>query len=214
MQMKDIPVFTTDYGVASLILAEIPYKQTAYIHIRSSLPGETEKLIDECVGFCKACGAEQVFATASEPPENLPLHHIIYEMRGQYTPGEQGCLWPVTEESLSLWQETANHRLAGVDGSATITASYARDLLHGGGAYFVHEEQKLLGIGLIQQQTLHLIAATVPGAGEKVLRTLLSLCPREPIRLEVASTNLPALRLYERQGFLKTGEIARWYRAL
>ena len=35
--MKDFPVFTTQYGVASLIMKEIPYQKTAYVIIRDSL---------------------------------------------------------------------------------------------------------------------------------------------------------------------------------
>ena len=41
--MKDFPVFSTSYGVASLILKEIPYRQEAYIHIQSTL--EPEQLL-------------------------------------------------------------------------------------------------------------------------------------------------------------------------
>ena len=42
--MKDFPVFTTEYGVASLILKEIPYQGTAYITLQDSL--EPEKLLE------------------------------------------------------------------------------------------------------------------------------------------------------------------------
>ena len=56
--MRDIPVFTTEYGVASLVLREIPYRQEAYISIQSSL--QPEELLAECVSFCRACGAEKV----------------------------------------------------------------------------------------------------------------------------------------------------------
>ena len=32
-RMKDIPAFTTENGIASLILREIPYREEAYIRI-------------------------------------------------------------------------------------------------------------------------------------------------------------------------------------
>jgi hypothetical protein len=35
--MRDIPMFTTEYGVASLVLKEIPYQAAAYITIQDSL---------------------------------------------------------------------------------------------------------------------------------------------------------------------------------
>ena len=34
--MKDFPVFTTENGVASLVLKEIPYRREAYITLRDS----------------------------------------------------------------------------------------------------------------------------------------------------------------------------------
>ena len=43
--MKDIPVFTTENGAASLILREIPYQQSAYIILRDTR--EPEKLTAE-----------------------------------------------------------------------------------------------------------------------------------------------------------------------
>ena len=49
------------------------------------------------------------------------------------------------------------------------------------------------------------------GAGERVMHTMMSLAEGEPIRLEVASTNRRAIRLYERLGFVTVGEKSRWY---
>ena len=34
--MKDFPMFTTEYGIASLVLKEIPYKKEAYIMLRAT----------------------------------------------------------------------------------------------------------------------------------------------------------------------------------
>ena len=48
--------------------------------------------------------------------------------------------------------------------------------------------------------------------GERVMRTLFSMMPGEPLTLQVASTNHRAIRLYERLGFIKTKEVSRWYR--
>ena len=54
--MKDIDLFTTEYGIASLILKEIPYKGEAYIRLRETQ--QPELLLQECVRFCRRCGAE------------------------------------------------------------------------------------------------------------------------------------------------------------
>ena len=45
--MKDFPMFTTENGVASLVLREIPTRGDAYITVLSS--EEPEKLLEECM---------------------------------------------------------------------------------------------------------------------------------------------------------------------
>ena len=50
--MRDLPMFTTEFGVASLILKEIPYREEAYILVQSTQ--EPEKLLRECIDFCRA----------------------------------------------------------------------------------------------------------------------------------------------------------------
>ena len=59
--MKNIPMFTTENGVASLILQEIPYRREAYVHIRST--AAPEAFFRECVDFCKMAGAEKIYLT-------------------------------------------------------------------------------------------------------------------------------------------------------
>ena len=49
--MRDFPVFTTENGVSSITLKEVPYKGVAYIKIQSSL--QPESFLQECVDFCK-----------------------------------------------------------------------------------------------------------------------------------------------------------------
>ena len=79
--MRDFPVFTTQYGVASLVLKEVPYKQEAYIVIQAS--EQPEEHLAECVSFCRMVGAEKVFARGHEVVEKYPLYNMIYEMRGE-----------------------------------------------------------------------------------------------------------------------------------
>ena len=77
--MRDIPVFDTQYGVASLVLKEIPYQQTAYITIQSSC--EPEMLLQECVGFCRACGGARIYATGDPVLEKYPMHTAMWQMQ-------------------------------------------------------------------------------------------------------------------------------------
>jgi hypothetical protein len=51
--MRDFPFFTSDIGVASLVLREIPYKKEAYISVRDVQPGMLPDLLAECISFCK-----------------------------------------------------------------------------------------------------------------------------------------------------------------
>ena len=210
--MRDLPMFTTEFGVASLILKEIPYREEAYILVQSTQ--EPEKLLRECIDFCRACGAERIYARGHEILERYPLHSIVYEMRGtaRVDEAKTESLWPVTEETVSRWRELMNRRMRGVDNAATLEKKGEREILDKGGAYFVHRNGQLLGGGWLAGQELLLVASLIPGAGERVCHTLLSLIPDEEVRLEVVSTNTRAIRLYERLGFLKTGECRKWYR--
>ena len=210
--MRDLPMFTTEFGVASLILKEIPYREEAYILVQSTQ--EPEKLLRECIDFCRACGAEKIYARGHEILERYPLHSIVYEMRGtaRVDEAKTESLWPVTEETVSRWRELMNRRMRGVDNAATLEKKGEREILDKGGAYFVHRNGQLLGGGWLAGQELLLVASLIPGAGERVCNTLFSLIPDEEVRLEVVSTNTRAIRLYERLGFLKTGECRKWHR--
>ena len=210
--MRDIPMFTTEYGVASLVLREIPYRQEAYITMQSTQ--QPRQLLEECVGFCRACGAEKIYATGHESLESAPLHTYVIKMRtlAQVEESKVANLWPVTEETVSKWRQFMNERLKDVDNAATLESRDEKDILARGGAYFVHDNGRLLGGGWLENGKLLLVASAVPGAGERVMHTLMSLQPDQPLELEVASTNLRAIRLYEKLGFLKTEELRRWYK--
>ena len=210
--MKDFPVFTTEYGVASLFLKEIPYKEKAYIVIQSS--EQPEELLKECISFCRICGAEEVFASGHEYLEQYPLHTIIYEMQGQVQvdEGKVEHLWPVTKETVGQWREICNRRMHDIDNSATLEAWDEQEILETGDAYFVHHSGELLGIGWVRDGELLELASVVPGAGERIVHTMMSLIPEQVLKLQVVSTNTRAISLYERLGFIKTAEKFRWFR--
>lgn len=209
--MKDFPVFTTENGVASLILKEIPYRGEAYIHLRDSR--SPQALLEECVAFCAACGAKSVYATGNPILEDYPLHTAILEMRGipNVEPEEIASLFPVTEATAARWRELHNRAMARVPNAGTLEQRDEEKLTKGG-AYFIHRQGELLGIGYLKEDCIAAMAACKPGAGKQVLHSLCSVCPGIPLRLEVASTNGRAIGLYERVGFLKVRELSRWYR--
>lgn len=210
--MKDIPVFTTEYGAASLVLREIPYTQTAYIRLQATL--EPEKLIEECVGFCRAVGAEKIYAAGHPALEQYPFHTAIWKMARQMDglPDTDAALWPVQAETVDTWQSIYNGRMKDVDNSAWFTQTDAKEMLRRGGGYFVHRGDTLLGIGRASGERLDAVVAVQPGAGTDVVLALTHAMAGERLVLEVASTNTRALRLYEKLGFTPVAEINHWYK--
>lgn len=213
--MKDIPFFTTEYGIASLSLKEVPYKQVAFIHIRDVQSGQVHAHLEECIGFCRAVGAERILATGSDALEQYPLHSVVYKMCLYDLPQKsEAMLWPVTEETVGHWREIYNEGMRSYDDHTTLTANDEARIIKSGGAYFVHKDYHLLGIGWIDNCELLALVSVIPGMGETVARTLFTAIDAEQITLEVVSTNERAIRLYERMGFVKTAEVHRWYRVL
>ena len=207
-------MFTTEYGIASLMLKEIPYRQEAYIRIQTVQPDKTDDLLAECISFCRMAGAEYIYAAGHEELDKYPLHTVILQMQGTAWVDQEKLenLFPVTESTVSQWRKIYNERMKDVGCAATQTAFDESRIVSSGGAYFVHRSGELLGIGWLQDQELLAICSVVPGAGERVMHTLMSLVEGSRLSLEVASTNRKAFRLYEKLGFLPVSEKTRWYK--
>ena len=211
--MKNIPVFDTETGVSTLVLKEIPYKQIAYVKVQSVQPGGLKEHLRECASFCRMCGAERVFAAGPQDLEQWPLLCIVIPMACGLLTGDEppANLFPVTEETAARWRSVYNERMKAVDNAATLTALDEKKILASGGAYFIHDNGALLGIGWIEGSELLCIAAVERGAGERVLRTLMTAADSDRVTLQVASTNHRAIRLYEKLGFIPCGEGIGWH---
>lgn len=212
--VKDIPVFDTEFGVASLFLREIPYRKRAHIKIQSSL--EPERLLAECIAFCRMCDAEWIDAAGHDYLEKYPLITALYTMQcPRETIGQtDACLFPVTEQTVSQWLDICNARMADVPNAAYMDSADGRELLKSGDGYFVHRDGVLLGIGKAAGDYIDTVISLQPGAGETVVRALCTALNCETVKLMVAGANEKAVRLYERMGFLRSGELSRWYRVL
>ena len=210
--MKDIPVFTTEHGAASLILSQIPYREEAYIHVQSSL--EPELLLGECAQFLRACGAERIYATGNDLPPDLPVYTVLTQMQIQREalPETDAALWPVLPENVSQWAEIYNQKTARIPMGAWLTDRQREELLESGEGYFVHRNGQLLGIGRGSGDTIHFVASVSSGAGKDVVAALAKATAEPVLQLTVASTNEKAVTLYENLGFIKTREISTWYR--
>lgn len=210
--MKDIPVFTTENGIASLTLQEIPTQGCAYIKLQASqLP---EKLLEECIGFCRMVGAERIYAAGDQILEQYPLHTALWEMAClRDMLGETDtALWPVQEQTLEAFRKLYNQKIKGVPNAAWMSEAEGKRMQKAGEGYFVHRAGELLGIGIVAGEELRFVASVVPGGGCEVVRALAHAVQEERLTLQVASENKKAVALYERLGFLKVREISRWYR--
>lgn len=209
--MKDIPLFTSEYGAASLTLCQIPYRKEAYIRIQSSR--QPLRLVAECISFCRACGAEKIYATGDSELESFPFHTSIVQMSCQRAalPDTDAALWPVQAETLSRWREIYNERMGSVANAAYMTEGDGEAMLCSGDGYFVHRETVLLGIGRASGERMDAVVSCRKGAGEDVVLALAHATASERIILEVSSVNHRAVALYKRLQFIPTAEISRWY---
>lgn len=212
--MRDFPMFTTEFGVASLFLREIPYRGRAHIKIQSSL--DPEKLLEECLSFCRMCGAEWCDAAGDPYLEKYPLITALWAMAcprsriGQ----NDSTLAPVTEQTLQQWLDLYNERMADIPNAAYLDSRAGRQMLEEGDGYFVYHQDQLVGIGKAKGDFIDTVISLQPGAGETVVQALCAALEGDEVRLWVASANTRALRLYDRMGFEKVKELSRWYRVL
>lgn len=210
--MRDIPMFTTEHGVASLVLREIPYQAAAYVTIQDSL--EPGKLLQECVSFCRACGADAVYAKGHPLLEQYEPYSVLVEMRcaKQQLPETEASLFPVQEHTLKDWLRIYREKIQQVPNGAWMTDHDGRKMIESGEGYFVHRNGKLLGIGKVAGNCIEWIASVQHGAGADVLCALADLIQEETVCLTVAYQNEKAMKLYSGLGFVPVREISRWYR--
>lgn len=212
--MRDIPMFTTENGVASLILREIPYRSEAYIRIQDTAC--PEDFLAECVSFCRIAGAEKVYATGHAYLHQYPLYTKIYRMMRPIDGLREtdAMTFPVTEQTLERWRELYNQAMGSIPNASYMDSRDGNKLLEQGNGYFVHRSGELLGIGIASDETIQVIAAAKTGAGEDVLLALTHALTGENMIVEVASENHRAMRFYDRLGFIKTAELSTWYQVL
>lgn len=212
MIVRDIPVFTTQLGVASLILSQIPYTKTAYIRLQDC--HNAEEFLAECCGFCKMAGAEHIFATGNTVCERHPLSTAVISMRASKSAigKTDACLFPVTEKTLDRWRTIYNDKVVGIPNGAWMRVSDSEKMLCDGSGYFVHRDGVLLGIGKIMGNQLQWVASVHPGGGEDVVKALCGAIMEDTVTLEVADVNEKAMALYRRLGFLPVQVLSQWYR--
>ena len=210
--MKNIPLFTTEFGIAALVLEKIPYTGQAYIVIQKA--AEIPKLLQDCVSFCCAAGAQSVYASADVSLDPYPLYTTVISMtqNREDLPHTDAVAHPVQKVSLSAWREIYNEKMREIPNAAFLSIRDSEKLLQEKSCYFVYRENSLLGIGAVGENTIKAVAAVVPGGGKDTLLALCSVLHSDTVSLEVAGNNAPAIRLYSRLGFVENGVISKWHK--
>lgn len=212
--MRDFPVFTTENGVGSLILKEIPYRGVAYVTIHDS--ASAQDFLNECTAFCRMAGADHVYARGHEILNKYPIYTSVIKMAASLhsIPHSDASLFPVTEKTINRWRELYNLKMKDIDNASFMSQKDADELLKRGDAYFIHLDGTLLGIGMASDNHIACIASAYPGGGKEVVSTLVHALMDDEVTLEVASTNLKAIALYESLGFIRVSEVTVWHKII
>lgn len=209
--MKNIPMFTTEAGTASLIFEEIPYKKEAYIRIHDT--SSPQVLVDEAVSLCRAAGAELVFATGCAFLEKYPFHTEIVRMEYKkeiLTTGKLKLV-PVEPDTLLQWCDIYNENMRTVPNTATLYEAKLKKEKLLNNCYFVYEDINMIGIGVVRKGVIDAVVSLVRGRGKDVMLALCNALDDEIVSVEVAVNNLPAISLYKKMGFVEVESMSKWY---
>jgi len=214
--MKDIPIFTGAHGVATLILSQIPWSGCGYVMVRSVWDDE-KSFLEECLSFCRACGAERVYA--SWEMAELPAPHgydmVQMEMKKSDLPqGEILTLEDLTEENSEVFIDIYNTCFLPIPNAASYGKKDIGRLLGEETAYLVKQDGKYAAIAEISKEGLEAVAVLPQyrGLGYDLCRTVLHKVPSMTLKLKTVSTNERALALYRRLGFGNEQIVSRWWK--
>ena len=214
--MKDIPVFTGTHGVATLVLKQIPWSGCGYVIVRSVWT-DAAAFLEECLGFCRACGAQQVYA--SWGCEDLPAPHgydmlYLYREKADLPKGNNLELEVLSRENGEEFLAVYNRCFRQVPNAASYGKEDLKRLLGEDTAWLLRRGEACAAIGEISTEGLEAVAVLPEyrGLGYDLTLALLEMVPSKTLRLKVASTNQRALALYDRLGFGKGQIISRWWK--
>ena len=216
--MKNIPMFTSSYGLATLILKEIAWNGRAYVLVRSVWNDQIAALLDECRSFCRAVGAEEIYA--SWDAEELPAEHawdmidMACPKSALPAPRQTVELEQATPETAEDYLRIYNQCFRDVPAAASydrksLEPLYGEDLI-----WLAKVRGQYAAVAEISKEGLEGIAVLPEfrGLGYDLALTVLPMVPRKTVQLKTATVNERAIRLYERLGFVRTGVISRWWK--
>ena len=212
--MRDIPLFTTSNGVASLYFKKIPFTKEAFIHIRDSLT--CENLLAECIDFCRMAGAEYIYAAGDEMLTKYPEACSILRYCVQCTdlPSTDAVALAVQPEQKDWWRQLYNQKMIHVPTASPLSTDEVGKLIDEGKAYIVYRDCVMLGIGVAYDGEIQAVASLIPGGGKDTVLALIGCLENETVFLRVASGNEKAIGLYRSLGFERTALEGTWYKIL
>lgn len=215
--MKNIPMFTGQHGMATLVFRELSFSGCAYVVVRAVWNGETAAFLEECRGFCRAVGAEKIYASWEENP--LPAVHA-YDMLGLYRekaglplPSREVELEYLRPENGQTYLQIYNTCFRPIPGAASYDKQDLRRLYGEDRAFLAKVDGQYAAVAEISKEGLESIAVLPEycGLGHDLSLTVLPMVPNPILRLKVASGNHRALKLYQRLGFVQENVRSRWY---
>ena len=213
--MKDIPIFTGENGVATLILREIPHQQRAYVMLRTVW--RLQPFLAECRDFCRMAGAESVYVMGQEDLSNLPFVHAMERWtcrRADLPPlVEPVDLTPLDDSNRETFRTLYNRLFAQIPNAATCTPQEVERIQREERAALAVVEGQIAGLAQWTDGRLEAIGVEPEfrGLGYRLALTVLHRMTTETVELQVSSANQRALALYQRLGFTKTETLSRWY---
>lgn len=221
--MNNIPVYFSPGGTATLILREIPHKKTAYILLRTVLPGKLPQLLDNCIAACQSFGAERCLVSAEDSSIEIPLPYAydILRLRVQKdalpTLAEPMDLVTVSPENDSIYQRIYNRCFQDVSHALTYERAQLERIYRAEHQAFLALDQNGIPCGMGELHGNELAAVGLlpeyRGRGKFLTLSLLAHAPGPEITLTVVSDNEKALGLYGALGFTVTGKESTWYGA-
>ena len=209
--MRDIPMFTTENGIASLFLKKIPFTKEAFVHVRDSQ--SCVELIKECVDVCRMAGAEEIYATGHTTLEQYPFVCDIssYCVLKNQLPQTDAVALTALPEHSQWWRQIYNEKMMPVIGAAPLSLTEVENMISEHKVFCIYKQCAVVGIGVAYDGQIQAIASVAPGAGRDSVLALAGCLDVQEITLSVASNNLKACRLYESLGFEKKTVEASWY---
>lgn len=215
--MKNIPLFTSSFGLTTLILREISWNGRAYVLVRE-IWHDGAALLDECRAFCLAVGAREVYAAWAEGVETLPAAHaydmLVMSCPKAALPVGELPLVPLSRENADDYLEIYQRCFRDVPSAASYDRKSLERLYDEDLAWLVPVAGGYGAIAEISKTGLEGIAVLPEhrGLGYPLAATVLQMVPSSVVHLRVASTNRRALALYRRLGFTEEAPARPWYR--